>query len=66
MNGPKENPNSAPKDGSVISVQFRDGTTNKAKWNRAAGQWEALDSIDRWRLMRFLHGTGSFQRWWRD
>jgi hypothetical protein len=61
-----QDPNSAPKDGSIINVQFRDGMTNKARWNRGTGQWEALDSIDRWRLMRFLHGGDSFERWWRD
>jgi hypothetical protein len=61
-----EDPNSAPKDGSVINVQFRDGMTNKARWNTGTGQWEALDSIGHWRLMNFLHDSDRFELWWRS
>jgi hypothetical protein len=54
----------APKDGSVINVQFRNGTTTKARWNTGTERWEAPDSTGRWRVMNFHYPSDRFERWW--
>ena len=41
-----DDPTTAPKDGTVITVQFPDGKANKARWNTTTREWEALDSRD--------------------
>ena len=57
----------APKDGSVINVQFSDGST-KARWNSQAaggGQWEIADKNGRWIDMGYSRGRSTPIRWWR-
>lgn len=56
----------APKDGSIVNVQFPDGTKAKAKWNAVSsgGQWEVLRSSGKWVQMRFDHGINDPIVWW--
>ncbi|HEX3347045.1 MAG TPA: hypothetical protein VHS58_02955 [Acetobacteraceae bacterium] len=55
----------APKEGSVIKVQFPDGTENTAKWDTKARQWDArLDG--EWVSMAYAHGTRTPVVWWRE
>lgn len=62
-----DDPTTAPKDGTVITVQLPDGKANKARWNTTTREWEALDSRDnQWRRMGFLLGSNNFVSWWRD
>jgi hypothetical protein len=43
----------APKDGSIINVQFPDRTWTKARWNKDTGHWE-VPQRDKWVPMRVV------------
>ena len=54
----------APKDGSVINVQFPDGeTVTKTKWNVQTCQWE-VPRRGKWSSMRDVHGIRDPVVWW--
>jgi hypothetical protein len=42
----------APKDGSIIGVQFRsDGASREARWNESAGRWDVRAKSSEWTSM---------------
>jgi hypothetical protein len=54
----------APKDGSVINIEFRGGTRAKAKWNAQTARWEVLRHSGKWVNIKFEHGTDHPLVWW--
>jgi hypothetical protein len=56
----------APKDGSVINVEFPDGATSKARWNANEGRWEAIRANGTWVGMQYAHGLRDPIGWWHD
>ena len=55
----------APKDESVINVQFPNGQTAKARWSRDAGHWE-MRKMGKWMPMRDVGGACDPVVWWPD
>ena len=65
MNYTHEDWTTAPKDGSVINVQFPDGTQARAKWSTdGAPQWQILRGSGDWVSMEYDHGRQPPSRWW--
>ena len=65
MNYTHEDWATAPKDGSVINVQFPDGTQAKARLStESAPQWEVLRGSGDWVSMDYEHGRQLPSRWW--
>ena len=55
-----------PKDGSVINVQFPDGTQAKARWSiEGSGRWEVYSKHRKWIGMAYQHGRNVPIHWWR-
>jgi len=65
MNYTHEDWATAPKDGSVINVQFPDGIQAKARWSTdGAPLWEVLRGSGDWVSMEYDHGRQPPSRWW--
>ena len=65
MNYTHEDWATAPKDGSVINVQFPDGTQAKARWTtEGVPQWEVLRGGSEWDSMENDQGRQQPSRWW--
>jgi hypothetical protein len=58
---------SAPKDGSVINVAFRDPPHARARWNSDKGRWDVLSSTGSgvWIDMEYSRGVSKPILWWR-
>jgi hypothetical protein len=54
----------APKDGTVIRVQFPDGTEADARCAQRA-QWETRRQDGTWVAMQYEHGSSEPCVWWR-
>jgi hypothetical protein len=50
------------RDGTDVEVRLRGGERNRVRWNREAGQWEALRR-GKWAPMRDAHGAGEPVVW---
>jgi hypothetical protein len=56
----------APKDGSVINVQFAAAVTSKVRWNATEGRWEVLRANGTWVGMQYAHGLRDPVGWRHD
>jgi hypothetical protein len=67
MSDPHEDWATAPKDGSVVNVQFPAGTQARVRWSsKGSGRWEAYSKKSRkWIGMEYQHGRNDPSRWWR-
>ena len=54
----------ARRDGSIINVQFSDGTRSKARWSFELGIWQVANSAGQWKAMSYFHGNSADPIWW--